>query len=135
MSIIVPPELLNIIAKADHATMQKAAANVVQASMPGAARPPRYGSLTGQGRRKTADGFEATMTGQLARGAEYGGRRRKKVAYMTRRGSSSFSVFRRTTQQFLPYNSRGYAITPATRRSMAGIRNRIVEAVVRAVAG
>ena len=133
MSIIVPPELTNIIAKANHATMQKAAADVVKASIPGAARPPRYGSLVGQTRTKTADGFEAKMTGELAKGAEFGGRRRPKVTYLSRRGATSFSVRRRTTMQFLPHNSRGYALTPATRHSMAGIRHRIIAAVVRAV--
>lgn len=129
MSIVVPPELLNIVKRANHATMQRAAAKVVQASIPGAARLPRYSKITTQTRTRLADGFQASLSGEVAKGAEFGGRRRPKVTYL-RRGRA---VRRRTTMQFLPHNSRGYALTPATRRSMSGIRHRIVAAVVRAV--
>jgi hypothetical protein len=89
--------------------------------------------LVGQQQRRTSDGFTAGLTGEMAMGAEFGGRRRPPRTYMTHRGGTSFSVRRRTTQQFLPHNSRGYALTPGMRRSMAGIRQRIVDAVIRAV--
>jgi hypothetical protein len=134
MSIIVPPEIQRIIAaSANSAAIQRAAAHVVQGSAPGPALPPKFASLVGQQDARTADGFTAGLTGELAMGAEFGGRRRPAKTYMTHRKGTTFSVRRRTTMQFLPHNTRGYALTPAMRRSMAGIRQRIVDAVVRAV--
>jgi hypothetical protein len=130
MSITVPPELAKVIASsASGGAIQRAAAQVVKASAPGAVHPPRFSSLVGQQQRRTADGFTAGLTGEMAMGAEFGGRRRPPVTYL-RKG---YAVRRRTTQQFLPHNARGYSLTPAMRRSMAGIRQRIVDAVIQAV--
>lgn len=126
--IIVPPEINRMIANANGAAMKRAATHAVQGSAPGSFRPPKFGSLVGQTKAKTATGFTAGLTGELAMGAEYGGRRRPKVTYL-RRGRA---VTRRTTMQFLPHNPRGYALTPALRSSMGGIRQRIVDAVVKA---
>ena len=134
MSITVPPELAKVIAASSSGgAIQRAAAQVVKSSAPGAVHPPRFSSLVGQQQRKTADGFTAGLTGEMAMGAEFGGRRRPPVTYITHRKGTTFSVRRRTTQQFLPHNARGYALTPAMRRSMAGIRQRIVDAVIKAV--
>ena len=130
MSIIVPPELQKIIAASSSGgAIQRAAAQVVKSSAPGAVSLPRFGSLVGQQQRRTADGFTAGLTGELAMGAEFGGRRRPPVTYLR----NGYAVRRRTTQQFLPHNARGYGLTPAMRRSMAGIRQRIVDAVIKAV--
>jgi hypothetical protein len=126
VSIIVPPELLKL-ARVDGRAMHQAAVKVVQASDPGNPRPPKFASLVGNKTVRLGDGFTAGLTGELAMGAEYGGRRKPPVTYL-RKGRA---VRRRTTQQFLPANARGYALTPALRRSMHGIRRRIVEAVSR----
>jgi hypothetical protein len=125
MSIIVPPGLTRLT-RVDGRSMQRAAVRAVQASMPGRKLPPKFSSLVAQNIATVSAGFTASTSGLLAMGAEFGGRRRPPVTYL-RKGRA---VRRRTTMQFLPFNPRGYALTPATRASMEGIRQRIVDAVM-----
>lgn len=129
MPIIVPPELQRL-AYVRGAPMQAAAARVVQESGrgAGAARPPKFASLVSTRYRGTIGGFQIESTGEVAAGAEYGGQRRPKRTYL-RKGRS---VRRRTTMQFLPFNPKGYGITPALKSGMGGIRQRIVDAVTEA---
>lgn len=134
MSIIVPPELRRL-ARIDTAAVRKAAVQTVQASAPDARKPPKFGGITAVSVRRTANGWVVTEGGVVAHGAEFGGRRRPKRTYVTHRKGSTYTVRRRTTMQFLPWaGTHGYAIMPAMRSSMRGIRKRILEAVARAVA-
>ena len=126
MPIIVPPELKRL-GLVRTGPIHKAAVDVVKDSGQGAggARPPKFGSLVSTRYRGTVNGFQIESTGEVAAGAEYGGRRRPPRTYL-RKGRS---VRRRTTMQFLPFNPKGYGITPALKAGMSGIRQRIVDAV------
>jgi hypothetical protein len=68
-------------------------------------------------------------------GAEYGGGKRPKRAYVNRsRSGRPYVVRRRTTKQFHPYlGTRGYWFWPTVRLDLKGIRKRIKTAVVQAV--
>lgn len=125
--VIVPPELRRLGVGASAAALQRAAVDVVQHSgqPAGGARPPKFGSLVSTRYRGTSNGFQIESTGEVAAGAEYGGQRRPKRTYL-RKGRS---VRRRTTMQFLPFNPKGYGITPALKAGMSGIRQRIADAV------
>lgn len=136
MSIIVPPEIDKIIARLSRgAELQRVVGRTVADSKPAPRKPPRYGTLTSTTATSDAKGFTARTSGIVAAGAEFGGRRRPKRTYMTHRKGTSYSVRRRTTMQFLPFNPRGYALVPAMRVSMAGIRQRISDAVAKVVSG
>lgn len=129
MPIIVPPELTRL-GLVHASALQRAAVGVVQDSGQGAgsARPPKFGSLVSTRYRGTVNGFQIESTGEVAAGAEYGGQRRPPRTYL-RKGRS---VRRRTTMQFLPFNPKGYGITPALKAGMTGIRQRIADAVGKA---
>lgn len=137
MSIIIPPELDRMMRSlSDRTRVQRDVGRVVADSRPAARKPPRYGSLVSTAVTADPSGFEAKSSGELAAGAEFGGRRRPPQTYLTRsRKGKTYAVRRRTTMQFLPHNSRGYALVPAMRSSMGGIRARITEAIVKAVTG
>lgn len=137
-SITVPPELAKLARGfGNSAAIERRVGKTVADSgrAVAGARPPRYASKISNRVVLTRDGFTATSSGELAAGAEFGGRRRRKQTYATRspRGTV-YAVTRRTTQQFLPWTgSRGYALMPAMRRGMSGIRQRILDAVRQAV--
>lgn len=136
MSIIVPPELDKIIGRLGRPTaVRRSVETVVANSRPAPRKPPRYGSLVSTTSVPGAGGFTATTSGVVAAGAEFGGRRRPKKTYVTHRKGTTYTVRRRTTMQFLPHNARGYALVPAMRSSMAGIRDRILLAVAAVVSG
>jgi len=126
MPIIVPPGLTRM-ATVRPGPIQKAAVDVVKDSgrPAGAARPPKFASLVNTRYRATSNGFQVSSSGDVAAGAEYGGRRRPPRTYL-RNGRA---VRRRTTMQFLPFNPKGYSVTPALKAGMSGIRQRIVDAV------
>jgi hypothetical protein len=71
----------------------------------------------------------------LLAGAEYGGRKRPKRAYVTRsRSGRGYVVRRRTTQQFKPHlGSRGYWFWPTARTDLRGINERVGAIVTRVV--
>lgn len=130
VDLVVPPELDRLVRKLSNtAGVEKAVGKVIAESKPAAAKPPRYGSLVNTTVRAMPTGFVASSSGVVAKGAEFGGRRKPRKPYATHRRGTVYIVRRRTTMQFLPSNPRGYAITPAMRHSMAGIRQRILDAV------
>lgn len=79
-------------------------------------------------------GGSGTLGGVLTKGAEYGGGRRPKRAYVTRsRKGLPYVVKRHTTRQFHPFlGTRGYWFWPTVRLDLKGVRKRIKVAVVKA---
>jgi hypothetical protein len=63
----------------------------------------------------------------VLKGAEFGGRRRKKKAVVTRsRSGRGYIMRRRTTMQFAPFlGTRGYWFWPTARTDLKGINARI----------
>lgn len=133
--LIVPPELDRMIRRFGNGRIvQQAVGQVVADSAPGPTGPPRFASLVNTTVRPTAAGFSVTSSGVVAKGAEFGGRRGPKRSYVTSRKGTAYLVRRRTTMQFLPWvGNRGYAIVPSMRRSLRGIRKRILTAITEAV--
>lgn len=133
--LIVPPELDRMIKRfGDRRLVQDRVGQVVAESSPAPAGPPRFASLVDTTVRASAVGFTVTSSGPVAKGAEFGGRRGPKMSYATHRKGTAYLVRRRTTMQFLPFvGTRGYAIVPAMRRSLKGIRQRIFDAIREAV--
>ena len=125
-----------MIQRVGSARVQQQVARVVAESSPAPAGPPRFASLVNTTVRATSAGFTVTSSGPVAKGAEFGGRRGPKRAYISSRKGTRFIVRRRTTMQFLPWvGNRGYAIVPSMRRSLKGIRQRILDAIFEAVTG
>jgi hypothetical protein len=67
------------------------------------------------------------LAADLVKGAEYGGGRRGKRAYVTRsRNGRGYIVRRRTTRQFHPFlGNRGYFFWPTARTDLKGINHRV----------
>lgn len=134
--LIVPPELDRLIRKcANPGDLNRVVGKTIADSKPAARKPPRYGGLVSTVVRPLSAGFVASSSGVVATGAEFGGRRGPRKPYATQRRGTAYIVRRRTTMQFLPWNPRGYALVPAMRSSMAGIRQRIVDAIFDEVSG
>lgn len=88
----------------------------------------------------TQDGMSVVVGGSglarlLTSGAEYGGRKRPKRAYVTRsRKGRGYIVRRRTTQQFKPHlGSRGYWFWPTARKDLKGINKRVAAVLAKVV--
>lgn len=77
------------------------------------------------------------LAGELLMGAEFGGQRAPKRAYVTRsRKGTPYIVRRRTTRQFHPHlGRRGYWYWPTVRQDMRGIYSRMRSALVKAMGG
>lgn len=134
--LIVPPELDRMIRRVGSARVQQQVGRVVADSSPSPAGPPRFASLVDTTVRATSAGFAVTSSGTVAKGAEFGGRRGPRKSHITSRKGTRYIVRRRTTMQFLPWvGDRGYAVVPSMRRSLKGIRQRILDAVFEAVTG
>lgn len=75
------------------------------------------------------------LAGVLMAGAEYGGRKRPKRAYVNRsRKGRGYIVRRRTTQQFKPHlGSRGYWFWPTARKDLKGINKRVAAVISKVV--
>jgi hypothetical protein len=147
MTITIPPGLVSL-AKVDKPKLQKAATQALKTAVPAGASGEARGRMSGYGRvqakasrgisyRGLSDGFSLGGAGVLLPGSEYGGRRRPKRTYViSRKGARPYSVRRRTTMQFQPHlGRRGYAITPTLRHRMAGIRQKMINAVMEAASG
>jgi hypothetical protein len=67
------------------------------------------------------------LAGVLVSGAEYGGRKRPKRAYVNKsKRGRGYIVRRRTTQQFKPHlGNRGYWFWPTARKDLKGINKRV----------
>jgi len=88
----------------------------------------------------TADGMSvvtggAGLAATLMAGAEYGGRKRPKKAYVNRsKRGKGYIVRRRTTQQFKPHlGSRGYWFWPTARKDLKGINKRVAAVIQKVV--
>lgn len=93
-------------------------------------------ATTQTGMSVTAGG-NADLASTVLAGAEYGGRKRPKRAYVTRspRGRG-YVVRRRTTQQFKPHlGSRGYWFWPTARTDLRGINDRVADIIAKVVSG
>lgn len=92
---------------------------------------------------KISDGFEATggrgagLGATLFAGAEFGGRKSKKVTYVARsRLGRTYSVRRRTTMQFLPHlGKEGYFFWPTIREWMPKLHEQEVKIVNQILSG
>jgi hypothetical protein len=138
--LIIPPELARMVSKMSSTRDLDVRVGKVMTDTGhaiGHPRPPRYGSLVSTRVQVNRVGFAVSSSGEVAMGAEYGGRSGRYRSYATRsRRGTPYLVRRRTTMQFLPnLGTRGYAIMPAMRRSMSGIHARLLTAVEEAVTG
>lgn len=105
-------------------------------------RAAAFGRLTGKAGRTielrtegggaTVKGGGHGLGGVLFKGAEYGGRRKRKTYAMERNGTVFVVNRRRTTMQFLPHlGTRGYFFWPTIRRDLTGVRSRMNQAIER----
>jgi hypothetical protein len=90
----------------------------------------------------TAGGLQVRVGGgsglgsTLLYGAEYGGRKRPRRPYATRRGDTAYIVRRRATMQFLPHlGSRGYWFWQSARQDLKGINSRVGQVLREALHG
>jgi hypothetical protein len=81
-----------------------------------------------------AGGGTRNLGGVLFRGAEFGGRRRRR-SYLGRRGRKLFLIERRrVTMMFFPFiGQRGYFFYPTIRRTVRGLNDRLADAMGRGV--